>query len=59
MGINVVVDTRKERDERWGRSSNSTGKGCVKGKVACNEGEGAHSVMGILAGTGNNVCTSN
>ncbi len=55
----------EERDERWGRSnpvvvhSNSTGEGCGEGRVARDEGEGARGVMGILAGTGNSVRTSN
>ncbi len=59
MGIGVVMDTRKDSNERWGCSSNCTGKGCSEGKVAHNEGEGAHGVKGILAGMVNSVCTSN
>ncbi len=49
----------EDRDERWGGISNSTGEGLGEGKVARDEGEGARSVMGILAGTGNSVHTSN
>ncbi len=36
-----------------------TGKGCREGKVAGDEGGGSCGVMGILAGTGNSVPTSN